>query len=76
MDSSDGLPVYHCRLLSTPIKVDGDISNPVWQSVPSIELKLANGKGLPVQSTSVRAAGIEPIDISPLRVRKVTSAPH
>lgn len=34
--------------------VDGDLSKPVWQSIPTIKLMLANDTGEPVQSTFVR----------------------
>lgn len=48
------LPYYRCRLITAPFSIDGDVSKPVWHSIASIELRLANGYGQPGQATSVR----------------------
>ncbi len=54
MGASYQLPIYHCRFVSAPFQIDGDISKPVWQSIPPIELNLASGNGKPGQTTTVR----------------------
>lgn len=48
-------PVYRCQHFAEPIEIDGDIFKPVWQDVPLIELKLADGQGAPAQTTTVRS---------------------
>jgi Carbohydrate-binding family 9 len=55
MQIPEQLPIYNCRRISDPFMVDGNLLKPIWQSVPQMDLRLANDNGIPVQSTTVRA---------------------
>lgn len=55
MPAPDEVPVYHCLRISKPFAVDGDLSKSVWRSTPTLQLALANGRGMPAQATSVRS---------------------
>lgn len=50
----DPMPVYRCRRILEPFPVDGDLSKPVWASLPEIHLRLAQDGAPPLQSTTVR----------------------
>ena len=54
MQILDELPVYRCRRVSGPFMVDGDLSKPVWQSIPVVALRLAHDNRTPEQSTFAR----------------------
>ncbi len=54
MHPCDELPTYRCCRISAALDVDGDLSKPVWQNVPAIELRLADNRGKPLQSSLVR----------------------
>lgn len=54
MPIHDELPLYRCRRVSAAFDIDGDFSKPVWQSIPVIELMLAENSGKPLQASAVR----------------------
>jgi len=54
MLNHDELPIYRCRRISAPFEVDGNLSKPVWQPIPVIELTLAENGGQPLQASYAR----------------------
>lgn len=48
------VPVYCCPRINTPFRVDGNLSKPIWQSAPVIDLKQAQDGKTPSQFTTVR----------------------
>jgi len=48
------LPVYHCRRITQPLALDGDVKKSVWQMTTPVTLLEAQGNGAPQQSTTVR----------------------
>ena len=48
------LPTYHCHHIAQPIVVDGDLTKPVWRTVPAIALRQAQNLDAPHQATMVR----------------------
>jgi hypothetical protein len=43
MNDHEDLPIYRCPRIATPVRIDGDIHKPVWQSVPPHWLRPAAG---------------------------------
>ncbi len=54
MQRTDKLPSYLCQRIPESFSVDGDISKPIWHSIPVLELRLAADGKMPTQFTSVQ----------------------
>lgn len=44
MKLTDELPIYHCPRIPTPLRIDGDIWKPAWQTIPAHWLLPATGR--------------------------------